>query len=165
VNGLKGIIPFLTELRPLNAADADPDLSDNQAETTLDIERVVPNAIDVKPARIRLRSNGMISVLALNNKAGQHGLPLAFDASTIDSLSVRFGSYEHVWNNTGGASEVHQKGHHRERGIMLHFRALETSLTVKDKVVCLKGTWYDSNGNPYIFFGCDEVTVVGSDRD
>lgn len=150
---------FASEIRPLNVADKDPDVSNNQVRTTFDVECVLPIAIDVVPAQIHLRGNNVVPVLALDNEAGEYGLPFEFEASAIEPLNVRFGSYDTVWNDTGGASETHGKGHRNGKGMMLHFRASETGLTVDDTAVCLKGTWYDSDGNSHTFFGCDEVVI------
>ena len=151
---------FSGEIQPLNTEDIDPDLSNNQAETILNVECVLPIAIDIIPGQINLNSNGVVPVLALDNEAGEFGLPFAFDASTIDPLSVRFGPRDVIWEGTGGASEAHGQGHGHGLGMMLHFGIQETGLSVDDTEACLKGTWYDENGNPHTFFGCDTVVVI-----
>ena len=93
---------FANQIQPLRAEDTDPDLSNNAAQLTLDLECVVPVAIDIRPKQINLNGNGVVSVLVFNNEAGEYGLPLAFDASTIDPLSVRFGPRDVTWFETGG---------------------------------------------------------------
>lgn len=153
------IFTFTTEIQPLNSEDSDPDLSNNQAEISLDIECVVPIAINIVPGQINLNGNGVVPVLALNNAAGEFGLPLAFDASTIDPLSVRFGPRDVIWEGTGGALETHGQGHGHGQGMLLHFRIQETGLSVTDNEACLKGTWYDEDGDPHTFFGCDAVVI------
>ncbi len=150
---------FANEIRPLNPEDTDPDLSNNTAQYTLDIECVVPVAIDIRPKQINLNGNGVVSVLVFNNEAGEYGLPLAFDASTIDPLSVRFGPRDVTWFETGGAAEAHDRGHGHGQGLMLHFVASESELTTGDTGACVKGKWTDADGNTHRFFGCDEVTV------
>ena len=146
-------------LRPLNAADTDLALSNNEAELTLNIECVVPVAVDIRSGQINLRSRGVVPVLVFNNEAGENGLPLAFDASRIDPLSVRFGPRDVIWNEAGGAAEAHNQGH--GHGLLLHFVAAETGLVSGNTEACLKGIWIDASHNAHKFFGCDSVRVTG----
>ena len=55
--------------------------------------------------------NGAIPVAILTTSAGEYGLPLAFDATTIDPVSVRLGLSDTVWFETGGATPRHNRGH------------------------------------------------------
>jgi hypothetical protein len=56
---------------------------------------VVPVALYIKPSSypnsINLRSRGNVPLAVLTTLAGEYGLPIDFDATTIDPLSVRFG--------------------------------------------------------------------------
>lgn len=150
---------FTSEIQPLNPEDTDPDLSNNVKTLHLDVECVLPVAIDIRNKIINLNSNRPITVLVLTNSAGEFDLPLAFDASTIDPLSVRFGLYDTVWNETGGASDTDGNGQRTRRGMRLYFRALEAELTEEVTMACVKGTWIDTDGIPRTFFGCDTVVV------
>lgn len=150
---------FTNEIQPLHPEDTDPDLSNNFASLELDIECVVPVAIDIKPKQIVLKGQGVVAVVVLTTSAGEYGLPLDFDASTIEPLSVRFGPHDAIWFETGGAAESHAQGHGMGIGMMFHFIAVETGLAPGDTEACIKGTWIDANGDAHKFFGCDEVTV------
>ena len=59
---------FATGVQPFNMEDTDPDLSNNQAEITLNIECVVPVAIDIIPKQINLNGNGVVPVLVLTTR-------------------------------------------------------------------------------------------------
>ena len=150
---------FTNQIQPTKAEDTDPIASNNTAELNVNLECVVPVSIDIIPKQINIKKNGVVSVLVLNNRAGERGLPLAFDASTIDPLSVRFGQRDLIWTETGGAPEAHNRGHKNSRGMMLHFTVANTGLVAGETEACLKGTWTDANKNIYKFFGCDKVQV------
>jgi uncharacterized repeat protein (TIGR01451 family) len=155
----KQTFTFTSEIQPLHPEDTDPDLSNNVKTLHLDVECVLPVAIDIRTKIINLNSNRPVTVLVLTTSAGEFGLPVAFDASTIDPLSVRFGLYDTVWNETGGASDTDGKGQRTRRGMRLYFGALESGLTEDTTVACVKGTWIDTDGIPRTFFGCDTVVV------
>ncbi|HZD17261.1 MAG TPA: DUF11 domain-containing protein, partial [Actinomycetota bacterium] len=165
---------FHNEIAPLDPATIDPDPTNNEADVVLDIECVVPVTINIKPRSfpnsINLRST--VPVAVLTTEAGEYGNPLAFDATTIDPLSVRFGPPDVVFDETGGAFERHHRGHiedsfeldERTRDgdldLVLHFRAAESGLAPGDTVACVKGSWEDGGGNVHKFFGCDSVRIV-----
>jgi uncharacterized repeat protein (TIGR01451 family) len=169
---------FTNEIEPLNPADTDPDLSNNFAELELDVECVVPVALNIKPGSfpnsINPNSRDVIPLAILTTVAGEYGLPLAFDATTIDPLSVRFGPPDVVWDETGGAFEAHNRGHIEDSleldevtrdgdlDMVLHFHVQETGIGPGDTEACVKGQWIDGNGDPHTFFGCDSVRIVPS---
>lgn len=151
---------FYSEITPAEPEDTDPLLSNNQADITLDIECVVPVAINIEPSQIVLSGNGVVPVAILSNQAGQFGLPVAFDPSTIDVATVRFGRRSLVWSDAGGATEIHGQLHGgSDKQRELHFRANSTGLVAGDTEACIKGTWYDASGAPHSFFGCENVQV------
>jgi hypothetical protein len=169
------VFTFTNEIQPLDPRDTDPDQTNNQAEINLEVECVVPVAINIKaqsdPNSINLR--GHIPVTILTTEAGEYGLPLAFDATTIDPASVRFGPPDVIWMETGGASPRHRRGFHIEDSyeldettrdgdldMVLHFVADETGLEVTDTEACAKGAWIDGAGNQHKFFGCDAVRML-----
>ncbi|MDT8307024.1 MAG: S8 family serine peptidase [Anaerolineae bacterium] len=169
---------FENEIQPLDPADTDPDQSNNTATVELDIECVVPVALNIKPGSfpnsINPDSRDVIPLAILTTTAGEYGLPLAFDATTIDPLSVRFGPPDEVWNETGGAFEAHNRGHIEDSreldestrdgdlDMVLHFHVRETGIGPGDTEACVKGQWVDGNGDPHTFFGCDSVRIVPS---
>ena len=151
---------FHNEISPAEPEDTDPLLSNNEADIALDIECVVPVAIDVAPSQIVLKGNGSVPVAVLANQAGQFGLPLAFDPSTIDVNSVRFGRRDAVWVSNVGASEVHGQLHGgSSKQKILHFQSNQTGLVSGDTEACIKGIWYNAAGAPHSFFGCESVQV------
>jgi uncharacterized repeat protein (TIGR01451 family) len=167
---------FENTIEPADAADTDPDLSNNEATVQLDVICVVPVAINIHPRStvnpINLGSGGSIPVAVLTTEAGEYGLPLDFDATTIDPTSVRFGPKEVVFDETGGAFESHGRGHlersyeldettrDADRDMVLHFETQETGLEPDDTEACVKGDWIDGGGNVHKFFGCDSISVV-----
>jgi uncharacterized repeat protein (TIGR01451 family) len=177
LEGSSHTFTFANEIQPLNPEDTDPNPDNNQAEVTVEIECVVPVAINIKP-----RSNpnsinpgkGTIPIAVLTTQAGEYGTPVDFDATTIDPLSVRFGPRDTVWAETGGAVEWHGRGHVKDSfeldevtkdgdlDLVLHFRASETGIQKTDTEACAKGEWVDAGGGVHKFFGCDEVRIVPS---
>jgi uncharacterized repeat protein (TIGR01451 family) len=167
---------FTNVIEPANAADTDPNPANNDAELTLEIECVAPVTINIKPGSfpnsVNVRNRGAIPVAVLTTAAGEGGLPVAFDATTIDPLSVRFGPADEVFAETGGAFEFHGRGHIEDAfeldevtkdgdiDMVLHFRANETGLQPGDTEACVKGDWVDSGGGVHSFFGCDSVRTV-----
>jgi len=164
------------EIQPVSDEDVDPDLQNNAVSSVMEIECVVPVAINIKPHSypnsIAPQSAGGIAVAVLTTEAGEYGLPLAFDAQAIDPLSVRFGPEGLVWPELGGASEMHDAGHlkdsyelddatrDRDVDMVLHFRTRDTGLQTGDVVACVKGEASDSGGQSYTFFGCDSVRTT-----
>ncbi len=167
---------FENTIEPANAEDTDPDLTNNEASVTLDILCVVPVAINIKPGSfpnpVNLKSQGVIPLAVLTTAAGEYGLPLAFDATTIDPTSVRFGPADVVFDETGGAFESHGKGHPEDSyeldevtrdgdtDMVLHFRTQETGIGPTDTAACVKGEWTDGLGFVHKFFGCDTIVIV-----
>jgi hypothetical protein len=166
---------FTNEIEPNEAADTDPDLSNNTAEVTIDVLCVVPVQINIKPGSdpnsINL-DNSTVAVAVLTTEAGEYGLPLAFDATMIDPLSVRFGPADLVFDGLGGAAELHARGHLEDSreldettrdgdtDMVLHFRANETGLDPTDTEACIYGNWIDDGGAVHAFFGCDAIRTV-----
>ena len=85
------------------ALDATP--TDNTITESTNV--LVPVAINIRPGgypnSVNLKSN--VTVAILTTSAGEYGLPLAFNATTIDPLSVRFGLASVVL----GGVEEHQR--------------------------------------------------------
>lgn len=158
-----------------NAEDVDPDLTDNTRQASFQIDCVVPIAINIRPHGFpnSINLNTDATLAALTTAAGEYGLPLAFDASTIDIATVRFGLRTNLFN-TGtptGAKEIHNRNHlersweldettrDADRDGLMHFKPADSGLTVTSTEGCLKGRFV-VNGQSFTFFGCDSVNVV-----
>jgi uncharacterized repeat protein (TIGR01451 family) len=167
---------FVNEIQPLHPADTDPDQGNNLASVDLEVECVVPVAINIKPASypnsINANSRGKIPLAVLTTMAGEYGLPLGFDATSINPLSVRFGPRAVVWTETGGAFESHERGHVEDSyelddstrdgdlDMVLHFGTQASTIQRGDTEACVKGEWVDGSGNVHKFFGCDSVRTT-----
>jgi uncharacterized repeat protein (TIGR01451 family) len=168
---------FTNAIAPLRAGDTDPNAANDTAEAGFSLTCVVPVRINIKPGSdpnsVNPTNGGQsVSVAILSTAAGEYGLPLAFDATTIDPLTVRFGPAALV-NGGGGGTEVHGRGHLEDSreldestrdgdtDLVLHFDAVESGLVPGVTEACLKGTWLDGGGGVHLFFGCDAVRVIG----
>ena len=165
---------FTTALAPARPDDTDPNAANNRGEVALTIDCVVPVTINIKPGSnpnaVNL-GNGTIAVAVLTTRAGEYGLPLAFDATTIQPLTVRFGPTGAVAAGTAAAGEVHAMGHLEDSielgdtervkdgdtDMVLHFAGNAGGLRMTDTQACVKGEFVDADGNRYRFFGCDAI--------
>jgi hypothetical protein len=122
-------------------------------------------------------ANDTIPLAALTTRAGEYGLPLAFDATKIKPLTVKFGPRASVFAGTGGTTEVHSQGHIEnafertttaretvkdgDLDMLLHFSGPLSGLKKTDIEACIKGDYVDqATGNTYRFFGCDAIRPV-----
>jgi uncharacterized repeat protein (TIGR01451 family) len=174
------IQPFRKYADPSLPDDSDPKQDNNQTELNVNIECVVPVAINIHPGGFPNPINpgkGSATVAVLTTDAGEYGLPLAFDATTIDPLSVRFDSAKGL-EGSYTAAEIHNQGHIQDsierqldsRGresvtdgdqdMVLHFRVSDTSIDDDTAEACVKGEWIDVGGVVHKFFGCDSVNIV-----
>jgi hypothetical protein len=154
----------------------DPDLTNNTAGVSFTVDCVVPIAINVRPKGFpnSINLNTDATLAALTTVAGEYGLPLAFDATTIEPLSVRWGVKTNLFNTStpSGAREIHNKGHversyeldektrDADLDMVLHFKPSASGLTANTTEACLKGSFRASDGNTYRFLGCDSVRIV-----
>lgn len=164
---------FDAAIAPSRVDDSDPVSGNNELSATVDVECVVPVAINVKPGSTRNPihdDKGTIPLAVLTTEAGEYGLPLAFDATRINPLSVRLAPAVVAFGETGGAFERHNRGHierskeldektsDADNDMVLHFRAAETGVAEGDTELCVKGT-FRSGPDTFKFFGCDVVDV------
>ena len=108
-------------------------------------------SIDIKPRSfpnsINPRSKGVISVAILSTTN--------FDATSVDPISVEFGS--------NGALEAHAKGHIEDvnrdgnKDLVLHFSIQETGIRCGDISASLTGETFDGD----LFEGSDSMKTVG----
>jgi uncharacterized repeat protein (TIGR01451 family) len=164
---------FANAIQLASPADFDPDATNNNSIVTLTVQCVVPVAINIKPGGFpnALNFNGLAPTAVLTTRAGEYGLPLAFDATTIDAASVLFGPLSLVFSGTGGSTPVHAAGHiedsyeldektrDRDLDMVLQFPVGNSGLTLVSTQACVKGRFTGSGGGTYEFFGCDSVKI------
>jgi uncharacterized repeat protein (TIGR01451 family) len=164
---------FGNSIHLANAADSDPDLANNVSAASVTVQCVLPVAINIKPGGFpnSLNLGGTAPVAILTTKAGEYGLPLAFDATQIDPTTVRFGPASLVFSGIGGAAPVHGSGHLEDAreldektrdgdlDMVLQFRVDESGLTTSSTEACVTGTYTGSDSVTHSFFGCDSIKV------
>lgn len=163
-------------ITPKNAVDSDPVTTNNERTAELTIDCVVPIAINVRPKGFpnSINLNTDATLAALTTRAGEYGLPLAFDATAIDVSRTLWGVRTALFNTATptGAREIHGKGHSedsyeldertrdRDLDLVLHFKPADSGLDVGSTEGCLKGRYRSPQGAIYTFFGCDSVSVT-----
>jgi photosystem II stability/assembly factor-like uncharacterized protein len=164
---------FANQIHPASPAYVDPDATNNSAAAPVTVECVQPVAINIKPGGFpnTINLKGTAPVAVLTTQAGEYGLPLAFDATTIDPASVRFGAASLVFSGTGGAAAIHNAGHVEDSyeldektrdgdlDMVLQFRVADSGLTTSSTEACVKGSFAGAGGAVREFFGCDSVKV------
>jgi uncharacterized repeat protein (TIGR01451 family) len=171
---------FTDSISPARVDDTDPNLANNEMSTEFTLDCVVPVALNIMPGANPNSINiptDTVPVAVLTTHAGEYGLPLDFDAATIQPLTVRFGPRRVVYPGLGGSTEVHQMGHIEDAyertttpvetvkdgdlDMVLHFASGKSSLTATDVEACVKGSFIDPvTSQTYRFFGCDSVRIV-----
>jgi hypothetical protein len=168
-------LTFTTEIKPAKADDIDPNPANNKRELKVEIECVVPVAINIKPHSNpnSFNLNGGIPVAVLTTRAGEYGLPLAFNATRIDVATVRFGPRAGTFAGGGaldrqgrGSIEDSYEPDDRTRDgdldMVFQFEAARTGLTTAHTEACVKGVFVDAQGRRFKFFGCDAIVLRGS---
>ncbi len=169
-------VELTSAIAPKNAADSDPVAGNNERTSELTIDCVVPIKINVRPKgfpnSINLNTDAVLA--ALTTRAGEYGLPIAFDATKIDVSKTRWAVRSQLFNTATptGALEMHGKGHpedsyeldertrDRDLDLVLHFKPAASGLTSSTTEGCLKGKYVSPGGVVYTFFGCDSVRIV-----
>jgi uncharacterized repeat protein (TIGR01451 family) len=170
----KGTFTFTNTISPDRADDIDPDTTNNSKTVSFTVECIVPIAINIHPGTFTnpidiTNKNGNVPVAALTTRAGEYGLPLAFDATTISVPTVRFGPKPLVTAG-GGARPDKLKGkiedaiersdertRDGDRDMSFGFRTQDTGLTGAETEACMRGKFGPNN---YVFQGCDLVSFV-----
>ncbi len=156
------------------AADTDPVSTNNTASATFTIDCVVPIAINIRPGGTpnSINLNTDATLAALTTKAGEYGLPLAFDAATINVSTVKLGLRSNLFNvaTATGATEIHsrvdledsfelnERTRDRDLDGVMHFKPSASGLTTGVTESCVKGR-FTSGATSYTSFGCDAVVV------
>ena len=168
-------VVFDVAIAPANAADTDPNPANDTGQVTATLECVTPIAINIRPGNafnwITVGSQQIVPVAALSTEAGEYGLPLAFDATTIVPDTARFGSMAEFGTGTGGAPlhngvfqlrdsfELDDRTKDGDLDMVLSHRTSETGIMDGDVEACLRGQ-YEVGGQMFTFFGCDGVTTL-----
>jgi hypothetical protein len=169
-------VALAASITPASAADTDPEPGNNGGEASFTVDCVIPVAINIKPGSNPNSinpTNANVPLAVLTTKAGEYDLPIAFDATSIQPLTVRFGPRDAAWTGQATGIEVHGRGHVEdslERGdpekvrdgdadMVLHFGSGESGLTPGLTEACVKGTVTGAGGAVYRFFGCDATRV------
>jgi hypothetical protein len=169
-------VTLTADLALRNAADIDPELTNNQRAASFQIDCVVPIAVNVRPKGFpnSVNLNTDATVAALTTVAGEYGLPLDFDATKIDASTVLWGLRANLFDvaTPSGAREIHRQGHPErsyeldertrdaDTDLVLHFKPADSGLTLSSTQACLKGRYLAWDGNMYTFLGCDSVRVT-----
>lgn len=160
------------QVSPAAPADLDPEPANNVAKRDLDLTCVLPVRCDLEPGAPHhpVDAHGKVKLAVLTTDAGEHGLPLSFDALAIDPSSVRFGPRRLIFEGSGGATPEGGKGkrenvkgrrHSRERDLDLVFRfnLRESGLLRGDTEACVTGRLKGPAGAGTPFFGCDSIRI------
>ncbi|MEX1173723.1 MAG: hypothetical protein WEG56_14065 [Chloroflexota bacterium] len=165
-------IDFTTSIAPKLAAVVDPDATDNSKTVQLSVDCAVPVTINVQPkSKVNPvnRNGSTLPVAVLTTAVGEYGHTIAFNATTIDPLSVRFSSRS-VLLAAGGVPEIHGKIHPEDSyeldestrdgdlDVLLHFAPRKDSLASSDVEGCVFGRFAGVSGST-AFFGCDHISV------
>lgn len=160
-------------IAPTDAADTDPVAANDAGSVTITIDCAVPVHVDVEPGDpsdvLRTFSNGNAFVGVFTTDAGEYGLPIAFDATTILEPTIRLGTANAVQNGGGIAPRfadhkdlqelgANEKGKDGDRDQRLRFVRSEIPLGPSATEACVLGRFDDGTG-PLTFYGCAPVTI------
>ncbi len=165
---------FTNQVSAVTPGTTDPLPGNNVATATFSVVCVIPVQINIKPGSltnpIKVGSAGVIPLALLTTSAGEYGLPVAVDATSVDPGSVRFGPPDLILAG-GGALEAHGLGHPYDSleldestrdgdvDMVLHFATQASGLGAGDAEACVVGT-LTAGGGTYAFMGCDAVTML-----
>lgn len=153
-------------IEPALAKVADPDASNDAGTAELEIECAIPVKLDVKPGSDRNPVNvkeATVPMAVLTTEAGEFGLPLSFDATTVEVDGLRIGNRAELVASGAGVPERHGKVHLEDVApkdgdvdAMLHAAGRDIPVTASTTELCVRGT----TTSGLSFFGCDVVDVV-----
>ena len=166
-------IDFTTAIKPKRATVVDPTASNNSLTKRLTVDCAVPVTINIQPGSLTNpvnRNGSTLPVAILTTRAGEYGNPIAFDATSIDPLSLRFGSNSALLASAGvpeihtaihpeDSRELDERTRDRDLDAITHFRPRESAIAATDTEACVFGRFASPTG-PLSFFGCDHVQVT-----
>ncbi|MEA2001320.1 MAG: hypothetical protein U9N84_05465, partial [Actinomycetota bacterium] len=167
-------VTFDATAAPDEVATTDPSPGNNTAVQTVTVECLAPVAVNIHPGSsenpINVRSAGAVPVAVLTTEVGEYGLPVAFDATSIDVDTVRFGSVDKLQSGSG-APAVHKQGHLEDSleldevtydgdtDLVLHFSTAATVIDPGTAELCVRGT-FRYEGSTFQFIGCDQIGLL-----
>lgn len=177
--GVECLEPGEQTLRFANAISAvDPHLLDpvpdnDELEIERSIECVLPVQLNIRPGnqhnRVNPGSHQNVPTAILTTGAGEYDLPLAFDATTIDPGSTRFGTLSVLGTDDGSpvsqnfvrdSFEMDDKTKDGDLDRVLHFGIVGTGADPMTTELCVTGQFL-GNGGMLTFLGCDAVDPNG----
>ncbi|MDQ3954970.1 MAG: DPP IV N-terminal domain-containing protein [Actinomycetota bacterium] len=162
------------DIFPTEAHVVDPQPANNGLEVGRAIECVMPMQINIRPGNshnfVNPNANQVVPVATLTTTAGEYGLPLAFDASTVDHSTVRFGTLQSLNDGNGAmpspnlpfiqdSFEMDDTTKDGDLDLVLRFPGSGAGFDDSTTSACLVGTYFDEDANLRTFLGCDAVQI------
>jgi hypothetical protein len=165
-------IGLRVRVAPLDQHVLDPTPANDVVEVDRTIECVTPVAINIRPGnaknQVRVGSNQSVPAAVLTTEAGEYGLPLAFDATTIDHTSVLFGVLATL--AAGGGSqgfpdhqfirdsfELDDSTKDGDDDATFKAPVPGTGIALDSTEACLTGAYAGEGGETFTFLGCDVI--------
>ncbi len=167
-------IAFVGTITAIDEHVVDPDETNNALGAMREIECVLPVAINIRPGNkhnfVNPNGNQTLPVAVLTTAEGEYGLPLAFDATTIDHTTARFGTVGTLEANGGSSPspdkafvrdthELDDKTKDGDDDMVMLFGVPATGIEPGTTEACVTGSYLGEGGAVLTFFGCDFVQV------
>jgi hypothetical protein len=167
-------LTFHNSITPLDEHVLDPDETNNIATVVRTVECATPVQINIRPGNARnqivMNSSAFVPVAILTTDEGEYDLPLAFDATTVDHTTVRFGTVA-VLNEGGGSAvapdrdfirdsfEMDDQTKDGDLDMVLLVTVPGSGIDADAEEACLTGQYVGEDNQTYTFFGCDFISV------
>jgi hypothetical protein len=162
------------DIEPASVFDTDPDLSNNAVDTAMEVECILPVAINISPGQLPNRVNagtGVVQVAVLTTEAGEYDLPLPFDTAWIVPDSMIFSREENALAGIGSGERLDprlrdekeltdEKTRDGDLDMEVFFTASESGLSLTDVEACVVGSFERPDSSGGRFLGCDSVEVL-----
>ncbi len=178
--GLHCLAPGLHDIGFVNTIEAadehvvDPDGSNDTLAVQREVECILPVAINIRPGNFHnfVNPNGKqtVPVAVLTTAEGEYGLPLAFDATSIDHTTARFGTLGTLQADGGSspspnkgfvkdAHELDDKTKDGDDDMTMLFGVPGSGIGPGTPEACVIGSYLGEGNEVLTFFGCDVVKV------
>jgi hypothetical protein len=166
-------VDFTTAIAPKRATVVDPTAGNNTLTKRVTLDCAVPVTINIQPGSLTNpvnRNGSTLPVAILTTRAGEYGNPLAFDATRIEPLSLRFGSNTALLADAGvpeihgaihaeDSRELDERTRDGDLDAVTHYRPRASAIAATDTEACVFGRFTSPTGQ-LSFFGCDHVQVT-----
>lgn len=165
---------FANEISAVDPHLLDPVPDNNELEVERTIECVLPVQLNIRPGNkhnhVNPGSHQNVPTAILTTEAGEYGLPFAFDATTADPASTRFGTLPVLGMGGGSAAaqnfvrdsfEMDDKTKDGDLDMVLHFGIVGSGADPQTAELCVTGQFLGNGGVWYTFLGCDAVNPNG----